>query len=79
MKILEKRKLDETPGLTSVDLLTDHAGLATEMFKIIKRLYSNAKLGEYKGMYFVEVSDQDIKDAFLRQFDFSRAEARFGF
>lgn len=79
MRIIEKKKINETPGLTSVDLNTDHEGLANEMFKIIKRNYPRAKLGEYKDMYYVEVSEQEIKDAFLKQFDFSRAEAKFGF
>jgi len=79
MRIIEKKKINETPGLTSVDLNTDHEGLANEMYKIIKRKYSRAKLGEYKGMYYVEVSEQDLKDAFFNQFDFSRAEAKFGF
>lgn len=46
MKIVEKKKINETPGLTSVDLYTDHEGLANEMYKIIKRNYSRAKLGK---------------------------------
>lgn len=79
MRIIEKKKINETPGLTSVDLYTDHEGLANEMYKIIKRNYPRAKLGEYKGMYYVEVDEDDLKRSFLNQFDFSRAEAKFGF
>lgn len=79
MKILKEKKLRESPGTTTVELNTDHEGLAKDMIAIIKRACSSARLGESRGMYYVELDPQELQNQFLRSFDFSRAETKHGF
>lgn len=49
------------------------------MVAIIKRSCSSARLGESRGMYYVELNPQELQNTFLQSFDFSRVEAKHGF